>query len=530
MEKKRKKKGLLSLLCLLLPLAMMVTAIGCGKKGDNSSTSDNGTTTNGNGSATEEETTSKYDIPDTVGNKDYGDAVIRIASTNRSWYDDEVVVARATGDIVDDAVYRRNKLVEQRLGVRLVNNPMGSGGAPQYAVPAQIRQDKNGGMDSIDIAWNPVYSTIMYTDEGLLANLLELPNLNLQAGYWSRLFNETASIGNAQYMATGPISLSYYRYVFVTYVNKTLLNSVDNAPDLVEVVNSGKWTLDYQYELAKGYYRDMDGVPHNEQDVYGFISSPYLNVDPYWSSCEIEILKKDENNFYEYNLTDATTKEKLVRTVDKILKLYYDEDATYLFKPDFADESGNGEQNRIAEKFGAGTAVMATLRLLHVEDECVRNLKDKYMILPIAKLDESQTTYYSYQHDSYTGVAIPSTVPTARYEMLGAVLEVLASESYHEVTPAYYETALKVRYMDDQASWKMLDLITNNIKMDAGALYTKVLTMNANGLGVTQALRGIINANKGNTVATTYNESIAETIRTKLTTMQDSIKKLQGLT
>ena len=258
MKEKRNRTGLRSLLAVLLLIALLTAAVGCGKKGDNGSTSDNGTTTNGNSGATEEET-SKYDVPDAVGNKDYGDAVIRIASTNRSWYDDEVVVARATGDVVDDAVYRRNKLVEQRLGVKLTNTPMGKGAAPQYGVPDQIRNDMKAGSDTVDIAWNPVYSTIMYTDEGLLSNLLEVPNLNLEAAYWSQLFNETASIGNAQYMATGAISLSYYRYVFVTYVNKTLLNTHDDAPDLMEMVNSGKWTLDEQYKLAKDYYRDADG-------------------------------------------------------------------------------------------------------------------------------------------------------------------------------------------------------------------------------------------------------------------------------
>ncbi len=515
MEKKRKKTMLRSLLCLTVLIAMLMTAVACGKPNDTPTTG----TTGENGTQSEVTTEDMYDIPDKVGNQNFDNAVIRVASTNRTWYDDEITVERKTGDIIDDAVFTRNSVVEERLKVRIVNTPMGSGAAPQYAVPDQLRKDKMNGLDSIDIAWNPVYSTIMYTSEGILTDLLKVPYLDLTAGYWSQLFNETASIGNAQYMATGPISLSYYRYVFVTYVNKTLLNSHDDAPDLVEVVKSGKWTLDYQYELARKYYRDTDGIPYNEQDIYGFISSPYLNVDPYWSSCEISILSKGADNFYQYDLS----KERLTTAVDKILKLYYDEEATYLFKPDFADASGNGEQNRIAEKFGAGTALMATLRLIHVEDECVRSLQDKYMILPIARLDENQTNYYSYQHDSFTGVAIPSTVPTSRHEMLGAVLEVLASESYRTVTPAYYETALKARYMDDPVSWEMLDLITQNIKLDAGVLYTKELD------SVHQKLRKIITDNKGNTVATTYSEGVAETIRVKLEKMQTEIKKLQGL-
>ena len=456
-----------------------------------------------------------YDIPDQVGEQDFGMEEIRIASTNREWYADEVVVSRMNGDVIDDAVFRRNKRVEERLKVSITNIPMGNGSAPQYAVPDAIRQDRQANLNSFDIAWNPVYSTIMYTSEGLLTDLLSVPNLNLSAGYWSQLFNETASIGNAQYMATGPISLSYYRYVFVTYVNKNLLNSHQGAPDLMQVVRQGDWTLDYQYELASQYYRDMDGIDHNEQDVYGFVSSAYLNVDPYWSSCEINILTKTDDNFYEYNLS----KERLTNAVDKILRLYYDCDGTYLYTPDFADESGNGEQNQIAEKFASQTALMATLRLLHVEDESVRNMTDKYMILPIAKLDASQTTYYAYQHDSFTGVAIPSTVPKDKYAMLGAVLEVMASESYRTVTPAYYETALKERYMDDPDSWEMLDMITGNIKMDAGVLYTKVLD------SVHQKLRTIINNDKQNSVAS--KSSDPEKIRELLDDMQSDIRALQ---
>ena len=102
-----------------------------------------------------------YDIPDQVGEQDFGGEVIRIASTNREWYADEVVVPRMTGDVIDDAVFKRNKRVEERLKVSITNIPMGSGSAPQYAVPDAIRNDRQANMSSFDIAWNPVYSTIM---------------------------------------------------------------------------------------------------------------------------------------------------------------------------------------------------------------------------------------------------------------------------------------------------------------------------------------------------------------------------------
>lgn len=106
--------------------------------------------------------------------------------------------------------------------------------------------------------------------------------------------------------------------------------------------------------------------------------------------------------------------------------------------------------------------------------------------------------------------------------MYGAVLEVMAAESYRRVTPEYYETALKTQYMDDPALWEMLDMITGNIKLDAGVLYTKVLD------SVHQKLRTIINNDKQNLVASRYSEAVAEKIRGLLEDMQDDIKKIQG--
>ncbi|MEI3058061.1 MAG: hypothetical protein V8T53_06720 [Eubacteriales bacterium] len=60
--------------------------------------------------------------------------------------------------------------------------------------------------------------------------------------------------------------------------------------------------------------------------------------------------------------------------------------------------------------------------------------------------------------------------------MLGAVLEYMAWSSYINVVPVYYNVALKSKYMQDSASWEMLDKIYSGIYIDAGVLYTKVLS------------------------------------------------------
>ena len=60
--------------------------------------------------------------------------------------------------------------------------------------------------------------------------------------------------------------------------------------------------------------------------------------------------------------------------------------------------------------------------------------------------------------------------------MIGAALEVMASESQRLVKPAYYEIALKRKYMSDPVAWDMLDLIFSVVRIDAAVTY--VVPMN----------------------------------------------------
>ena len=66
----------------------------------------------------------------------------------------------------------------------------------------------------------------------------------------------------------------------------------------------------------------------------------------------------------------------------------------------------------------------------------------------------------------------------------------MASESWRSVTPAYFETALKVKYAADDETAQMFDLIRENISFDFGYIYT--LSMN----GISDKFKSAVNANK----------------------------------
>ena len=390
---------------------------------------------------------------------------VTILSRDASFVSDELWVYDQNGAMVNDAIYKRNEKVMEQLNVKFESIKL-SGDA--YLVSTELRNAASNGEAYFDIAANSTYSTIMYTGENIFLDLTDCEYLDLDAIYWSQGYNESASIGNSQYLATGALALSLYRLMFITFYNKNLLEEAQYE-NLYTVVDDGRWTIDYQIQLSKDLYRDADGSGTvSEGDTVGFASSTLSYLDPYWSSCDIQIITKDADNYLQYSLDS----EKLSNTVDKLIVLFHQSNAW------FDKSSGDdGKQTAMSNLFATGNVGTVTLRLGSVETDQFITMQDEYGIIPMPKYDENQEKYYTFLHDQFTSIGIPSVHSSdeEKVQMLGAVLEALALENYKSVVPTYYEVALKGRYLEDSESWRMLDMIYENVKVDAGVLYTKNL-------------------------------------------------------
>ena len=459
-------------LALLLTLAMLLpAALACGKTEEPAVTTTAATTqapADSTTAAAEETTTEGYAVKDNLPEDlKFDGKTISIISRGRSWCKDEVSVEALTGDVINDAIYNRNAAVQDRLGVKIVNYLTTDN--DNYSITETIRKQVQAGTDEYNLFANSVYATIMYTGDNLFQDMTELTYLDLEQPYWSQGFNEAASIGDAQYFATGAICLSLYRFVFATFFNKNMFDEY-KVPYLYDVVNDGKWTLDYQREISKNIYVDLNGDGTKDaNDRYGFITNHnMIGVDAYWSSCKLPILSKDADNYLAY----AVDINRMSYAIDQINLLLWENDGAYCV----ANKSADAEQDDICTMFAQDQSAMTTLRLIHVESADMRNMTSLYGIVPMPKLDETQESYYSYAHDTMTAYGIPLTVIGDELEMVGAFLEAMASESYRTVTPAYYELALKTKYVSDEQSVKMLDDIINSFYVDAGVLYTKKIS------------------------------------------------------
>ena len=90
-----------------------------------------------------------------------------------------------------------------------------------------------------------------------------------------------------------------------------------------------------------------------------------------------------------------------------------------------------------------------------------RAMETDFGIVPVPKFDESQKNYSVYAYPFYPMLTIPSTYAGEEdsLDMIGAIMEGLASSSYKHLTPAFYDTAFATKYTRDEESIEMLDII-----------------------------------------------------------------------
>jgi hypothetical protein len=85
-----------------------------------------------------------------------------------------------------------------------------------------------------------------------------------------------------------------------------------------------------------------------------------------------------------------------------------------------------------------------------------------YGVLPVPKYDKAQEFYRTWTHDSGSAFSVTSAVPEKDAEVIGQIMSAYAILSHQKLKPAYYDTMLKSRGVQDAESAEILDLIFQN--------------------------------------------------------------------
>ena len=102
----------------------------------------------------------------------------------------------------------------------------------------------------------------------------------------------------------------------------------------------------------------------------------------------------------------------------------------------------------------------------------LRSMSDDYGVVPLPKFDEAQEEYRTVAANVASLVVVLSTVKDV--DKVGATLELMAAESYKQVTPAFFDTVLKGKYSDSPDDAEMYDKILNSFTYNFGFCFSTI--------------------------------------------------------
>lgn len=286
-----------------------------------------------------------------------------------------------------------------------------------------------------------------------------LPYIDIDQPWWSKDYMENASVDGKYYAATGDIALGMIKYLMCFFENLELAEKL-GIESLYDVVRDGKWTYDKMRELTADVYNDLDGdTSVGRGDMFGLLFHNPNHFTGFLESFEVDIVdfSGKEPEFVYGNSHNTDVVEKLVDLISNNDGVYY-------------DRTGNHEDvtNSI---FLSGNVLLTGGWIANTDT--YREIRFNYGVLPYPKYDESQKNYKTTVLNNHSVVTIP--VDSKDRECAAAICEALAYESWKSVTPAYFETALKVKYARDNDSSQMFDIIREGASFDFGYIYTASL-------------------------------------------------------
>lgn len=416
-------------------------------------------------------------IKDDLPERDYGGMQFRISTKSGFLY--EIDIDEETGDICDDALYARNRTVEDRFNVEIV--PVITNANDGDTHVQAVRQSIMANDDAFELAATYVYKTGSLVTDGYYLNWLNMPYTDLSQPWWMSGVNDKFRVGDAIYTTVGNMCVSLIKLTYGVFYNRTIGAGYDMNEEIFSAIQNGTWTIDYFMTLISDVYRDINGDgTRDDSDFYGFVAENLTNLDVYPFAFDIRITDRDADNIPVLSLNN----EKTISAVEKINQLYWNNTGSYI--PKSADTP--------LTMFRNGNALFTTTYLGNAFST-FRDMEDDYSILPYPKWDESQESYMTGAMDNYSVLGIPVTVSDA--EMVSIITEALNIESYKNLFPTYFVSALQDKYARDEESIEMINILMDGCNFDFCFLFSSSLA------GVPYLFRTLVSA-KSNDFASRY--------------------------
>ncbi|MCL2518941.1 MAG: hypothetical protein FWF15_10305, partial [Oscillospiraceae bacterium] len=169
---------------------------------------------------------------------------VLIRDTGDEWTPRDVFAEKENGDLINDAVYRRNRVIEEKYNFKIEQKVVF-----EY-IGNPITKAVASGDNEFDIAYPFLCDVPDLAQKGYFVDLLRVPNLDLTRLWWDAKATAALSVGGKLYFTAGDLMLMNFDACPGILFNKTLLddNNLQNPYDLVD---KNEWTINKLYEMSR---------------------------------------------------------------------------------------------------------------------------------------------------------------------------------------------------------------------------------------------------------------------------------------
>ena len=375
-----------------------------------------------------------------------------------------------SGEPINDAVYKRNQLVEEKYNVEIVRRSEGVG----YA-----RTAAQSGTVDFHVVYDWGFRLVPAVMDGIFYDLNQLdPELvNLEQSYWAPTSHDDLTVADKLLIFTCDISMNRIGWSSFLAFNKNLMDRFNLEYPYI-YVKENTWTYDKYLEIVKNAYEDSNGDSMmNENDVYG---SNGVGLNDVVNSSGWKGYKKNEDGSYELDFQI----EKLTLIYNEYSRKFLgdtftNEDCDWLKIVDASAFTSPYRAMRFAF-FGQDHVMITTFTMDETQD--LARMDSKYGVVPMPKYQANQSEYYHYIDTCAPMFAI---MKQADDQITAVILEYMNYQSQKTLLPAFFEQTIKTKRMSDPEGRdeEMLDIIRDSVHYNFGSIYGLYGIFKADGSG-----------------------------------------------
>lgn len=383
---------------------------------------------------------------------DYQNQEFRLLSSATFSYE---FIDAESGDIVDDAVYRRSRSVEELLNIRMTVDIRPGDWTNRESFKSLIRNSILANDRDFSLVNSSCAVTLPLSMENLFLDVRELPYVDFSKPWWVQDLVDTVGINGKLYVFVGDASLSMYKNFAVMYFNQKMISDYDLMSPY-EAVNQNNWTLETFHSLAKSVGNDVngDGKIKETDDIFGYIFADVPNRTMQ-TAVEFRVVDLDDKNIpFVADLQD--------RDIEVYNKQYaFMKEYPYIYGIDTQDHAG-------FSAIFAGDRALFMCEFLTAA-EYLRDMSSDFGIVPMPKYDAAQEKYHTQFATGASMFYVPVSVENL--DLTSMVCEALSFYSYRDLIPTYYEVALKEKYSRDAEVRQMLDIVRSSAELTFAFTY-----------------------------------------------------------